>query len=91
MIPVKSPQIHGRKLLEEEWHWPSRKNAGSGRPKMKNQKTTTRSRIKVEKGSGNVFADLGLNDSDQLMARGQIGFYVFKILEDRKMKQREMA
>ena len=52
---------------------------------------TARNRIKHEEGSGNVFADLGLKDSDQLMARAQIGFYVFKILEDRKMKQREVA
>ena len=52
---------------------------------------TARNRIKHEEGSGNVFADLGLKDSDQLMARARIGFYVFKILEDRKMKQREVA
>ena len=52
---------------------------------------TTRNGIEFAEGSGNVFADLGLKDSDQLMARGQIGFYVFRILEDRKMKQREIA
>ena len=52
---------------------------------------TTRSRIEFEEGSGNVFADFGLKDADQLMARAQIGFYVFKILEDRKIKQREIA
>ena len=52
---------------------------------------TTRSRTKVEESSGTVFADLGLKDSDQLMARARIGFYVFRILEDRKMKQREIA
>ena len=51
----------------------------------------TRNGIKFEEGSGNVFADLGLKNSDQLMARARIGFYVFKILEDRKMKQREIA
>ena len=37
--------------------------------------------IEFEEGSGNVFADLGLKDSDQLMARAQIGYHVFKILE----------
>jgi predicted XRE-type DNA-binding protein len=42
-------------------------------------------------GSGNVFADLGLRDADQLMARSQIGFHVFKILEARELKQREVA
>ena len=52
---------------------------------------TNRNRIKFEESSGNVFADLGLKDSDQLMARAQIGYYVFRILEDRKLKQREIA
>jgi predicted XRE-type DNA-binding protein len=47
--------------------------------------------IEFEESSGNVFADLGLKDSDQLLARAQIGFYVFKILEDKKLKQREIA
>jgi predicted XRE-type DNA-binding protein len=47
--------------------------------------------IKFEEGSGNVFADLGLKDADQLLARTQIGFHVFKILQDEKLKQREIA
>lgn len=44
-----------------------------------------------EEGSGNVFADLGLRDADDLFARAQLGFHVYKILEERKLKQREMA
>ena len=52
----------------------------------KRQKST-----RVEVGSGNVFADLGLKDADQLLARSQIGFHVFKILEQKKLKQREIA
>ena len=47
--------------------------------------------IVFEEGSGNVFADLGLEDSEELFLRAQIGFYVFKILEDRMFKQREIA
>ena len=54
-------------------------------------KTKKRKPIEFEEGSGNVFADLGLKDSDQLLARAQIGFLVFKILEDKKLKQREIA
>lgn len=50
-----------------------------------------RKSIKFEAGSGNVFADLGLKGSDQLLARAQIGFHVFKILEEKKLKQREIA
>jgi len=53
--------------------------------------TKRRKPIKFEVGSGNVFADLGLKDADQLMARAQIGFHVFKILDTRRLKQREIA
>jgi len=45
----------------------------------------------VEAGSGNVFADLGLKDADQLFARAQIGFCVYQIIEGRKLKQKEIA
>src|SRR5215469_16214489 len=47
--------------------------------------------IEYEEGSANVFADLGLDDSDELYARAQIGFHVYKILKDKKLKQREIA
>ncbi len=36
--------------------------------------------IMFEEGSGNVFADLGLEDADELYLRARIGFFVFKIL-----------
>ena len=52
---------------------------------MKNKK------IKFEEGGGNVFADLGLKDSDELFARAQIGFCVYKIVQSKKLKQREIA
>jgi len=54
-------------------------------------RTKKRKRIEFEEGSGNVFADLGLKDAYQLLARAQIGFHVFKILEGQKLKQREIA
>jgi predicted XRE-type DNA-binding protein len=47
--------------------------------------------IKHDESSGNVFADLGLKDATQLLARAQIGYHVFKILHDEKLKQREIA
>lgn len=47
--------------------------------------------VEFEEGSGNVYADLGLIDADELYARSQIGFGVYKILKDRKLKQREIA
>lgn len=47
--------------------------------------------IKSEPGSGNVFADLGLQDADELFARAQIGFHVHKILSKKNFKQQEIA
>jgi predicted XRE-type DNA-binding protein len=47
--------------------------------------------IEMYEGSGNVYADLGLEDADELTIRSQIGFLVFTILKDRKLKQREIA
>lgn len=48
-------------------------------------------KIEFEEGSGNVFADLGLKDSDELFTRAQIGFCVYKIVKFKKLKQREIA
>jgi predicted XRE-type DNA-binding protein len=48
-------------------------------------------KIEIHHGSGNVFADIGLKDADELFARGQIGIEVLKILQERKLKQREIA
>ena len=47
--------------------------------------------VEVEEGSGNVFADLGLDDADELFTRAEIGFGVYKILKGRNLKQREMS
>ncbi|HTW94475.1 MAG TPA: helix-turn-helix transcriptional regulator [Tepidisphaeraceae bacterium] len=41
--------------------------------------------------SRNVFADLGLEDADELFARAKIGFHVFQVLKDKKLPQREIA
>jgi predicted XRE-type DNA-binding protein len=47
--------------------------------------------IEHEAGSGNVFADLGLPDGDERLARSKLGFHVFKLLADKGLTQREMA
>src|SRR3954447_23222155 len=54
-------------------------------------KADDRAETEFEEGSGNVFADLGLEDADELFARAKIGFHVYKILEDKKLAQREIA
>jgi predicted XRE-type DNA-binding protein len=44
-----------------------------------------------EIGSGNVFADLELDDADELLTRAKLGHTVRMILTKRKLKQREIA
>jgi predicted XRE-type DNA-binding protein len=47
--------------------------------------------IEHEEGSGNVFADLGLPDAEERLSRAKLGFHVYQLLEDRQLKQREIA
>jgi predicted XRE-type DNA-binding protein len=42
-------------------------------------------------GSGNVYADLGLDNAEELQARSLIGFYILEILKDKNLKQKEIA
>ena len=44
-----------------------------------------------EESSGNVFADLGLADADELFARGKIEIQVLRMLKQRNLEQREMS
>ncbi len=48
-------------------------------------------KIEFEKSTGNVFADLGVDDAEELQARGLIGFHVIELLKNKDMKQREIA
>ena len=57
---------------------------------MKKAKTNG-SDPQFEDGSGNIFADLGLDDADERFARAQLGFHVYQLLTKRKLKQREIA
>lgn len=47
--------------------------------------------IEREEGSGNVFADLGLPDADERVARSKLGFHVHKLLADKGLTQREIG
>ena len=44
-----------------------------------------------EESSGNVFADLGLEDADELFTRGKIGIQVIRLLKQRNLKQAEIS
>jgi predicted XRE-type DNA-binding protein len=41
--------------------------------------------------SGNVFADLGLDDADELLTRAQLGHTVRLLLKARNLKQRDIG
>ena len=44
-----------------------------------------------EESSGNVFADLGFENADEMLMRGKIGIQVIRLLRQRSLKQRETA
>lgn len=48
-------------------------------------------KIEMTESSGNIYADLGFADAEELHARFQIGFHVYKILKEKKLKQVEIA
>ena len=48
-------------------------------------------KIEFEKSTGNVFADLELENPHELQARSMIGFHVIELLKDKNMKQREIG
>jgi len=44
-----------------------------------------------EESNGNAFADLELEDADELFTRGKIGIQVIRILKQRNLKQCEIS
>ncbi len=53
--------------------------------------TKKNTEIEFEMGSGNIFADLGLDDADELYTRAALGVQVMKILKERSLSQQEAA
>ena len=47
--------------------------------------------IESTKSSGNVFADLDLEDAEELLTRAKLGIAVRRILESRNSKQQEIV
>ncbi|MDL1979290.1 MAG: helix-turn-helix domain-containing protein [Deltaproteobacteria bacterium] len=45
--------------------------------------------IKFEKGSGNVFKDLGLDNPEDRLAKAKIASMLYDIIEERKLTQKE--
>jgi predicted XRE-type DNA-binding protein len=46
---------------------------------------------KIEKGSGNVYADLGMADSDEMFVKAQLSAKIAEIIKLRKMTQTQAA
>jgi predicted XRE-type DNA-binding protein len=55
---------------------------------MKIKRKTTR-KIPVTEGGGNVFADLGLPNADQLLLRARLTLQIYRIIKDRGLTQTE--
>jgi len=56
--------------------------------KRKKMKAET---IKVEPGSGNVFADIGLKDADELLLKAKLVAKVSQLIEKKGLTQAEIA
>lgn len=52
---------------------------------------TNKDDIIFEEGADNIFADLGLDESDELYTRAQIGFHVLTLLKNKNLKQKDAA
>ena len=52
---------------------------------------TNKSEIEFERSSGNIFADLGFDNAEEMHTRGLIGCHVVELLKQKNMKQRELA
>lgn len=58
---------------------------------MRKTRNDPSTQIECEESSGNVFADLGLEDAEELFARAKLGFHVYQLLKAKDLKQREAA
>jgi predicted XRE-type DNA-binding protein len=54
-------------------------------------KSKKHSKIEFQTGTGNIFADLGLDDADELYIRACLGVQVMKILNERHYSQKDAA
>ena len=51
--------------------------------------STDTSKIEFEESSGNIFADLGLENAEELYVRAQLGIQVFQIIKNRGYTQQQ--
>jgi predicted XRE-type DNA-binding protein len=58
--------------------------------RSKAKKTATRA-IQVTRGSGNVFADLGLSNPEERLAKAELAYAISRVIRERGLTQREAA
>lgn len=46
---------------------------------------------KIEKSAGNVYADLGLADADEMLVKAQLAVNIDRVIRRRKLSQKEAA
>lgn len=46
---------------------------------------------KIEKSSGNVFADLGFKNPDEMLAKAELTHQIHKVIQERGLKQKDAA
>ena len=54
-------------------------------------KGTTKQPVRVERGSGNVFADLGFSNPDLALAKAELVQRIRELIEERKLTQTKAA
>jgi predicted XRE-type DNA-binding protein len=47
--------------------------------------------LTIERGSGNIFVDLGLPDADELLAKSKLALAIASALKERKVTQKDLA
>ncbi len=47
--------------------------------------------IEIEKGSGNIYADLGMADADEMIVKAQLATKIGEIIKGRKWSQQKAA
>jgi predicted XRE-type DNA-binding protein len=55
------------------------------------KKPTAATPIPVTRGSGNVFADLGLPNAEERLAKAQLAYAIAQAIEERGLTQRQAA
>ncbi len=58
---------------------------------MKKTQVITRQKMLVEKGSGNVYADLGFPDSADMLVKAQLVTKIAEIIRQRRLTQAQAA